>query len=326
MAIHVVSPAPFAAVKLGVRDQVRRHSSAEYVRVGAGGQRDGKGHRGRCRDECERHIFDGPMLPARAGGFVYVSGPMTGIERFNHPAFEYVSQKLRARGLVVVSPHELDRELASDKKPPSYGDYLGNDVRTLLDGVDGRSFEAIYLLPGWTRSGGSRLEAFVALERGVAFYRCEFGAGADFETYALDAGAARRLLSNPKDAPAGATANSLPTDSAARKTVPLYSGVIRYFAAALAGVARVSKEGNEKHNPGRPLQHSRTKSSDHRDCMVRHLVDLAENERRRDSAGPNPEDDAAVLNEARQMAWRALAELQLLEETIGGAPVAPAAT
>ena len=39
---------------------------------------------------------------------------------------------------------------------------------------------------------------------------------------------------------------TLPTDSAARKAVPLCAGVLRYFPAALAGVARISKAGNER--------------------------------------------------------------------------------
>ena len=63
---------------------------------------------------------------------------------------------------------------------------------------------------------------------------------------------------------------TLPTDSAERKNYPLLSGVLRYFPAALAGVARVSKLGNDKHNPGEALYHARGKSKDHGDCIMRH--------------------------------------------------------
>ena len=66
---------------------------------------------------------------------------------------------------------------------------------------------------------------------------------------------------------------TLPTGSAARKDVPLARGVLDYFPAALAEVARVSKAGNDKHNPGQDMHHARGKSTDHADCLLRHLVD-----------------------------------------------------
>lgn len=39
-------------------------------------------------------------------------------------------------------------------------------------------------------------------------------------------------------------------------------------------LALISKEGNDKHNPGEPLHHARGKSMDHGDCLLRHLMDL----------------------------------------------------
>lgn len=119
---------------------------------------------------------------------------------------------------------------------------------------------------------------------------------------------------------------TLPTDSAERKRVPVFRGVVRYFAAALAGVARISLTGNEKHNPGEEMHHARGKSTDHADCIVRHLMDvedmLAAVGRAHQKPGPfTPEQ---ILYEARQMAWRSLAYLQELEERYG-APLAPGA-
>ena len=40
----------------------------------------------------------------------------------------------------------------------------------------------------------------------------------------------------------------LPEDSAARKEYPLLRGLLDYFPAALAAVAKHSYEGNKKHN------------------------------------------------------------------------------
>ena len=117
-------------------------------------------------------------------------------------------------------------------------------------------------------------------------------------------------------------AMTLPTDSNERKEYPLLRGCLRYFPAALAGVARTSKLGNDKHNPGEEMHHARAKSGDHGDCIIRHLMDLedllAARNRREDVS------DQEVLNEVNQMTWRALALSQQLHEHFG-APLAPGA-
>jgi hypothetical protein len=94
----------------------------------------------------------------------------------------------------------------------------------------------------------------------------------------------------------------LPTDSAARKATPLCTGVLDYFPRALAYVAKVSKAGNDKHNPGEPLHWDKTKSTDHADCIARHLVERT---------SVDPEDG---LLHAGKLAWRALALLEILLE------------
>ena len=103
--------------------------------------------------------------------------------------------------------------------------------------------------------------------------------------------------------------NLLPTDSKERKNVPIASGVLDYFPAALAEVAKVSKAGNDQHNPGESLGWDRSKSMDHEDCMARHLVDI------------NTLDPVTKEYEhAKRNAWRALAKLELLEEARLGKP------
>lgn len=128
---------------------------------------------------------------------------------------------------------------------------------------------------------------------------------------------------------------TLPTDSAERKNVPMFSGVLKYAPAALAGMARISKLGNDKHNPGQPLHHARGKSNDHPDCIVRHAIDVADIEAaivRVDEgiewADAHPIREAqieALLNEASQLLWRAALWSQELHEKYGGAPLAPGA-
>lgn len=85
-------------------------------------------------------------------------------------------------------------------------------------------------------------------------------------------------------------------------------GVLWYFPAALAEIARVSKAGNDQHNPGQPMHHARGKSTDHADCILRHLADAG----LKDSDG---------LRHTAKVAWRALALLQEELERDEGAPM-----
>lgn len=117
---------------------------------------------------------------------------------------------------------------------------------------------------------------------------------------------------------------TLPTDSAERKGYPVLSGVLRYFPAALAGIARISKLGNDKHNPGQALHHARGKSSDHGDCVVRHLLDVQDILAMEERGALTPKGVEDLLTEASSLAWRALALSQELHEKYG-APLAPGA-
>jgi hypothetical protein len=89
----------------------------------------------------------------------------------------------------------------------------------------------------------------------------------------------------------------LPEDAEGRKEVPIATGVLDYFPAAIAEVARVSKAGNDQHNPGQPLHWARDKSLDHADCVARHLIQRGT----LDSDG---------VRHTAKVAWRALALLQ----------------
>ena len=82
-----------------------------------------------------------------------------------------------------------------------------------------------------------------------------------------------------------------------RKAIPVYSGVIKYFPKALQEVARVSKVGNDQHNPGQPLHWDRSKSTDEADALVRHLLDAGK-------------IDTDGMRHTAKVAWRALALLE----------------
>lgn len=90
------------------------------------------------------------------------------------------------------------------------------------------------------------------------------------------------------------TEYAMTTDSDERKEIPLAEGVLYYFGPALVEMAKLSKVGNDKHNPDQPLHWSREKSNDHADCIMRHLLD----------AGT---DDTDGVPHSVKVAWRACA-------------------
>ncbi len=105
---------------------------------------------------------------------LYLAGPMTGSPSFNFPLFYKVTAELRAQGIEIISPAELDQQLgiadaamaskdgALDAQGKAaghtWGDLLARDVKIVADEVDG-----IVFLPNWQLSKGAKLEAFVAL-------------------------------------------------------------------------------------------------------------------------------------------------------------------
>lgn len=96
----------------------------------------------------------------------------------------------------------------------------------------------------------------------------------------------------------------LPTDAKERKAIPVYSGFICYFPDAIVEVAKVSKRGNDQHNPGAPLHWDRSKSGDELDALSRHLIDSTKT--------TNTLDDK--IEEAAARSWRSMADLQKLCE------------
>lgn len=96
----------------------------------------------------------------------------------------------------------------------------------------------------------------------------------------------------------------LPTDPKARKGLPVFTGLLAYFPDALLEVARVSKIGNDQHNPGQPLHWAREKSTDQLDSSLRHQIDHLS----------NPVDIDGGYHLAKAI-WRLAAELQLYLES-----------
>lgn len=90
----------------------------------------------------------------------------------------------------------------------------------------------------------------------------------------------------------------LPTDAKARKAVPMARGVLDYFPRALAAVAELSRIGNDQHNPGQPMHWAIEKSTDHADCILRHMADRGT-------------IDTDKVRHSTKVGWRAFAQLEI---------------
>lgn len=144
-------------------------------------------------------------------------------------------------------------------------------------------------------------EEAVAEIEATRIMSCNAGAGIPLSAFDVDI--------DMNAAYAKALRTSLPTGRQERKDTPVTTGVLDYFAAAIAEVARVSMAGNRQHDLG-PLHWARGISADHADSAVRHIMErgLIDVDGERHSA---------------KAAWRALALLQE-ELEAAGAPMSRA--
>lgn len=106
----------------------------------------------------------------------------------------------------------------------------------------------------------------------------------------------------------GYPVRGLPVMDSDRKALPIFTGVLLYFPDALLEVARVSRIGNDQHNPGQPLHWAREKSTDQLNTAARHMLDHG--------MGRKYDTDGAY--HIAKAAWRLLAELQLTVESDRG--------
>lgn len=103
----------------------------------------------------------------------------------------------------------------------------------------------------------------------------------------------------------------LPTDNAARKALPIFTWLTKYFPDAIIELVKVSVAGNIQHNPEldpTDIRWARGKSMNQLDTAFRHLWDHAMGETK----------DTDGQYHLAKTAWRALAALQLQIEADRG--------
>lgn len=89
---------------------------------------------------------------------IYIAGPITGKKDLNVPAFFRAQCDLIKEfpDAIVHNPHVIGQNLRRHNPNPTWLDYMIACLPVLL------GCNTIYMLPGWRRSRGARIEHFVA--------------------------------------------------------------------------------------------------------------------------------------------------------------------
>ncbi len=87
---------------------------------------------------------------------VYIAGPMTGYPELNFPAFSAEAAALRAAGLDVINPAEINIDPST-----GWSACMRADIAQLV------TCDRMHLLPGWSRSKGASLEHHIGRALGL---------------------------------------------------------------------------------------------------------------------------------------------------------------
>jgi hypothetical protein len=87
---------------------------------------------------------------------IYISGPMSGYEELNFPAFAQAAERLRNDGHKVISPAEIEQPVKS------WEACMKEDIKQLMDA------NTVAVLPGWEQSKGARIEVELARSLGMS--------------------------------------------------------------------------------------------------------------------------------------------------------------
>lgn len=92
---------------------------------------------------------------------IYISGRITGNKNWEKQ-FKEAEEYLKSKGYkVIINPLNLAEQVKKEIKNATYTDYMKQDIEILILCDD------IYMLHGWWRSKGARLERHIAKVLGL---------------------------------------------------------------------------------------------------------------------------------------------------------------
>jgi len=109
-----------------------------------------------------------PMLPPsqcpQPNTTVYISGPVTGIEEFNRPAFLLAQRMLLSAGCSVFNPIHIDWPIDPLEGEALWKYFMAYCVQALP------SCDSLLMLPDWQNSKGAKEEHRIAKMLGLTIY------------------------------------------------------------------------------------------------------------------------------------------------------------
>lgn len=87
---------------------------------------------------------------------IYISGPMTGLQYNNYPAFNYVDRLLKQQGYDTFNPAAIKGD-----DNWTWEDYMRPCVKAIPECTH------IYMLDNWEKSRGARVEFDIAMTLGL---------------------------------------------------------------------------------------------------------------------------------------------------------------
>lgn len=111
--------------------------------------------------------------------YFYLAGPMRRMREFNFPAFHAAAEDLRGRGLMIVSPAEMDANagfdptgmLGTDEELAACNFDLVKTLRQDIEVIFHPDCAGVICLPGWEASSGARMEVATAFGLGKAVFQ-----------------------------------------------------------------------------------------------------------------------------------------------------------
>ena len=94
---------------------------------------------------------------------IYIAGPMRGHDDGNYPAFYEAEKMLESKGIWdTINPARLDDELSNGYGVVDFKEALKRDIDEIFEA------DAMYMLRGWERSEGARVEHALAIYLGLS--------------------------------------------------------------------------------------------------------------------------------------------------------------
>ena len=201
-----------------------------------------------------------PMdTPQKKKKTIYISGPMSGVDKHNFPAFDEAAVAFEKEGWHVLSPSDIARrfgvqeDCAPDKE--TLATIQKEDILALLQ------CSAVFMLRGWLKSEGARLEHSLAVWLGLDITYQELDSP---PTYA-EAPAPPATINNEEFVKVDSGVD--PKGSAGDLKAPMWL----LPPVALENAAWVHKLGADKYGPWN-WRKTNVRASTYISAMLRHLV------------------------------------------------------